>query len=116
MFLHLTVERLILDLMGPASVRASSGVLQQTSINLGLLHHVYNNTVSSSGLRRLLVNWFGWSIELSYFQRPHNQEWLKLHGEIAVDLGMCWIARLQPTSKSPFEASGGGPQQFFDKS
>lgn len=77
---------------------------------------VDQNTIPDSGLRRLLVAWFGWSAEMNWFAIPEVQLWLRAHAEVTFDLAMIWYSRLASRSKNPFLPSNGGPEQFFDKS
>ena len=47
---------------------------------------VYENTTSKTPMRRLLVDWFVWAVDLAWFSNEENRSWLLSVPEFAVDL------------------------------
>ena len=47
---------------------------------------VYENTTSKTPMRRLLVDWFVWGVDLAWFNNEENRSWLLSVPEFAVDV------------------------------
>lgn len=53
-----------------------------------VIAYIYENSVQNSPFRRLLVQWYAWSIRLDWYSLPTMSQWLSRRPEFAADLAI----------------------------
>lgn len=51
-----------------------------------VINYIYNNSAQNSPFRRLLVQWYVWTVPLSIYSQPSMLEWLRAKSDFAADL------------------------------
>ena len=86
--------------------------------------YAYAHTVQSSGMRKLLVDWFSWRVDLACYENPTFQSFLRQHLDCATDFSVSLAKRLKnQTVISSFNTSfdprdpflGDMPEVYKDK-
>ena len=82
--------------------------------------YAYAHTVQGSGMRKLLADWFAWRIDLTFFESPNFQSFLRQHLDCATDFSVSLAKRLKKltvkssfNTKDPFQ--GDMPEIYKDK-
>ena len=65
---------------------SATGKLCSAQPQKSAVKFVYENTTSKTPMRRLLVDWFVWGVDLTWFSNEENRSWLLSVPEFAVDV------------------------------
>lgn len=73
--------------------------------------YVYDHTSQTSGLRRLVVDWWAYRVQLSWFSSEFGQNWLQEHPEVAAAVISIFAMSIsRATQINPFE--GEMPERY----
>lgn len=70
------------------------------------LGYAYENTPQKSNLRRLLVDWVTWHVNLEWYENDDVQDWLLGIPELAVDLVAAFASRMRHSKQASPLVSG----------
>ena len=86
--------------------RSSSAFVRQGSAQPrnSAIQFIYENTTSKTPMRRLMVDWFVWAVDSTWFSNEENRSWLLSVPDFAMDMCAALVKDLvKKSTGQPFD-------------